>query len=97
MRLAMGWDSMAARLWARMSMSTPSTLRREARGSIVVPASMASLMSRSASSEALSTSEPPWAMPVSMMRSGRTRHTSSCMATMSCGYWMIGRPIQSKL
>ena len=36
-------------------------------------------------------------MPVSMMRSGLTRQMSSCMATMSWGYWMIGRPSQEKL
>ena len=47
--------------------------------------------------EALKISEPPWAMPVSMIRSGLIGQISSCIATMSCGYWMIGRPIQAKL
>ena len=47
--------------------------------------------------EAEKISEPPWAMPVSTIRSGCTRQISSCIATMSCGYWMIGRPSQEKL
>ena len=34
---------------------------------------------------------------VSMIRLGRTRQINSCMATMSWGYWMIGRDIQAKL
>ena len=86
MRRASGWASMAARLWARMSMSTPTT-----RASAGPP--QAALTS---SIEAENTSEPPWAMPVSMMRSGCTAQISSCIATMSCGYWMIGRPSHSK-
>ena len=45
--------------------------------------------------EALKISEPPWAIPVSIIRSGRTVQINSCMATISCGYWMIGRPSQS--
>ena len=53
-------------------------------------------MSSSASMDA-KMSDPPWAMPVSMIRSGWTRQINSCMATMSCGYWMIGRDIQEKL
>ena len=28
---------------------------------------------------------------------GLDRQISSCIATMSCGYWMIGRPSQEKL
>ena len=47
--------------------------------------------------EALKIREPPCAIPVSMIRSGFTDQISSCMATMSCGYWMIGRPSQLKL
>ena len=95
-REAMGCASMAARLWARMSMSMPRTLRFDLLGSITVPDSMASHMSRRANIEALKISEPPWAMPVSMMRSGLICQISSCMATMSWGNWMIGRPSQLK-
>ena len=36
-------------------------------------------------------------MPVSTIRSGWSDQISSCIATMSCGYWMIGRPSQEKL
>ena len=78
---------MAARLCARMSMSTPTT-------SASAGPPHAAL---SSSIEAENTSEPPWAMPVSMIRSGCTCQISSCIATMSCGYWMIGRPSQEKL
>ncbi len=46
---------------------------------------------------ALMTIEPPYAIPVSMMRSGFTRQASSCIATVSCGSWMIGTPSQAKL
>ena len=40
--------------------------------------------------------EPPWAMPHSMTRSGLTCQMISCIAIMSCGSWMIGRPIHEK-
>ena len=36
-------------------------------------------------------------MPVSTISSGCSDQISSCIATMSCGYWMIGRPSQEKL
>jgi 3-deoxy-D-manno-octulosonic-acid transferase len=75
------------RPWARMSMSMPSTLASCAPPQAAFSSSMA----------ALKISEPPWAIPVSMIRSGCTRQMISCIATMSCGYWMIGRPIQAKL
>ena len=51
----------------------------------------------SSSIDAEKISEPPWAMPVSTIRSGWSDQISSCIATMSCGYWMIGRPSQAKL
>ena len=51
----------------------------------------------SSSIDAEKISEPPCAMPVSMIRSGCTDQISSCIATMSCGYWMIGRPSHEKL
>ena len=62
-----------------------------------MPLSIASVTSSKASIEALRISEPPWAMPVSMMRSGFTAQTTSWKLTMSAGSWMIGRPIQAKL
>src|SRR5262245_3711768 len=36
-------------------------------------------------------------MPVSMIRSGRISQISSCMAIISWGYWMMGRPMQEQL
>ena len=71
------------------------TLRFDFFGSIVDPASIPSHRSRRASMEALMISEPPCAIPVSMIRSGFIRQTSSCIATISCGYWIIGRPSHS--
>ena len=47
--------------------------------------------------EALRIKEPPCAIPASMIRSGLTCQISSCIATMSCGYWMMGRPSDEKL
>ena len=54
-------------------------------------------MSAAPACDAQKISEPPWAMPVSTIRSGWIVQISSCIATMSCGYWMIGRPSQAKL
>ena len=78
-------------------MSIPRTFRFEAAGFKVLPLSIASFMSRSASIDALKISEPPWAIPVSMIRSGLIDQTSSYTATISWGYWIIGRPCQEKL
>ena len=36
--------------------------------------------------------EPPLATPVSMMTWGLLAQFTSCIATMSGGIWMIGRP-----
>ena len=47
--------------------------------------------------EAEKISDPPCATPVSTIRSGRQRQITSCTASTSCGYWMIGRPSQLKL
>ena len=82
MRLDSGWRSIASRLCARMSMSTPITRPS--------PPSSSSI-------DAEKISEPPCAMPVSTMTCGRTRQMTSWIATMSCGNWMIGRPSQLKL
>jgi hypothetical protein len=73
---------MAARLCARMSTSTPTT--------------MPSPFSR-CSSDALRISDPPCAIPVSTIARGFTLHTSSCSAITSAGSWMIGLPSQVKL
>ena len=42
-------------------------------------------------------SEPPWAMPVSTMTSGRVLQMISWSAMMSCGHWITGRPSHVKL
>ena len=82
MRLNIGCSSMATRLCARMSMSTPTTRPS--------PPSSSSI-------EAVKMSEPPWAMPVSTITSGFAFQMISCSATTSCGHWMTGRPSHVKL
>ncbi len=62
-RLDIGCASIAARLWARMSMSMPTT-----RASCGPPQA-----AFSSSSDGHRISDPPWAIPVSTMRSGWTR------------------------
>jgi len=51
----------------------------------------------SCSIEADITTEPPWATPVSITRSGFTAQMISCIASASVGNWIIGRPSQEKL
>jgi len=93
MRLNIGWASIASRLCGRISISIPKTFRSVRLGFIIsFPVAIASAISRSASIEALKMSDPPWAIPVSMIRSGFTCQMISCIATMSWGYWMMGRP-----
>ena len=69
-RRIIGWASIAARLFARMSISTPTT------SAFGGPPDAAF----SSSSDAQRISEPPWAMPVSTIRSGFRTQTSSCIA-----------------
>ncbi|MNY70536.1 hypothetical protein D3C86_2086920 [compost metagenome] len=68
---------MVSRLWARMSMSTPTTLP----------------LPISCSREAWKIMDPPRATPVSTITSGRVAQMTSCVAMTSAGIWMIGTPI----
>ena len=82
MRLNIGCSSMATRLCARMSMSTPMTRPS--------PPSSSSI-------EEVKMSEPPWAMPVSTITSGFVLQMISWSAMTSCGHWITGRPSHVKL
>ena len=77
-RFAMAWRSIESRLWARMSISMPTTL----------PLPMSSRI------DAMNSTEPPRATPVSTMRSGLVAQMISWVAIMSAGSCMMGTPIQ---
>lgn len=56
-----------------------------------------SQMSSNANIEALKIRDPPWAIPVSIIKSGFTFQIISCIPAISCGYWIMGLPNHSKL
>jgi len=77
-RFAIGWRSIESRLCGRMSISTP----------ITVPLPINS------SSDAINSTEPPRATPVSMMMSGLWPRSLLCRHHVRSS-WMIGTPANS--